>query len=92
VNKRAWLDGAEIVDSWRVVPRLIVCVYLGLLIWVTVYFSINYFAVPAVQRTVELTAFTSVVMTAAFGALPFIVKIYMDGGRAWGAPVPDVTP
>lgn len=86
MNKRAWLDGAEIIDSWRVVPRLIVFVYLALISWITVFFALQYFAIPAVERTAVLTAFVSVVLTAAYGALPFIVKIYMDGGRSWGPP------
>lgn len=92
MDKRAWLDAAEIFDSWRVWPRLIVVVYLGLLVWVTVYFTVSYFEVPTVERTGAMTAFVSVVMTTAYGALPFIVKIYMDGGRAWGPQPPEGTP
>lgn len=89
MNKSAWLDGAEVFDSWRVWPRLIVFVYLALLSWITVFFTIKYFAIPQTERTVALTAFVSVVMTTAYGVMPFIVKIYTDGGRAWGpAPAP----
>ncbi len=84
MNKSRWLDSAEVFDSWRVWPRLIILVYLGLLVWVTVFFSTKYFAIPSIERTVALTAFVSVVMTTAYGALPFVVKIYMDGGRSWG--------
>lgn len=79
----AWLEAAEVFDSWRVVPRLIVGAYLALLIWLTWYFTHQYFALAAVERTGALTAFASVVLTSAFGALPFIVKIYMDTGRDW---------
>jgi hypothetical protein len=86
VTKPQWLDGAEIFDSWRVWPRLIVFVYLALLVWLTVFFPTKYFAIPAAERTGALTAFVSVVMTTAYGALPFIVKIYMDSGRSWGPP------
>jgi glucose dehydrogenase len=86
VTKTQWLDGAEIVDSWRIVPRVIVFVYLGLLVWLTVLFPTKYFAMPMPERTGALTAFVSVVMTTAYGALPFIVKIYMVGGRSWGPP------
>jgi hypothetical protein len=92
MNKRAWLDGAEVVDSWRVVPRIIVLAYLALLSWVTVYFSVRYFAVPAIERTGSLTAFVSVVMTTAYGVMPFIVKIYIDGGRTWGPPALEAPP
>lgn len=85
MTKSEHLDTAEIFDSWRVVPRVIVLVYLTLLVWVTVYFSLSYFALPAVERTTQVTAFVSVVLTTAYGAFPFIVKIYGAGGRDWDA-------
>jgi hypothetical protein len=89
VNKQGRLDGAEVFDSWRVVPRIIVLTYLGFLIWLTWYFSTTYFRLPALERTASLTAFASVVLASAFGALPFIVKIYMDNGRDWDHPKTD---
>ena len=85
MNKQRWLDSAEVFDSWRIAPRLIVGVYLALLVWVTVYFTLMYFHLPAAERTIQLTAFCGTVLTAAYGALPFIVKIYMDNGRDWDA-------
>lgn len=83
--KAFWIDLAEVIDSLRIFPRLIVGAYLWLLIWVTWYFAHMYFSLLPADRTVQLTAFASVVLTAAFGALPFIVKIYMDNGRDWDA-------
>lgn len=85
MNKAALLDGAEVFDSWRVVPRIIVIVYLALLVWVTTYFSLIYFSLPAAERTTQVTAFVSVVLSAAYGAFPFVVKIYGAGGRDWDA-------
>jgi glucose dehydrogenase len=84
-SKARWLAAAEVFDSWRVVPRLIVFIYLGLLLWITVYFSCNYFALPPPERGAAVTAFASVVLTASYGAFPFVVKIYMDNGRDWDA-------
>lgn len=83
MNKRALLDAAEVFDSWRVVPRIIVGVYLGVFSWAVVYFSIQFFHVPAIERSVALTTFASVVLGALTTALPFIVKIYTDNGRDW---------
>lgn len=85
MNKQRWLDAAEVFDSWRVVPRCIVFIYLGLLFWLTVYFAVKYFGIPSSERTTQLTAFTSVLMTAAYGAFGLIYKIYGDGGRDWDA-------
>jgi hypothetical protein len=87
MTKREWLDAAEVFDSWRVVPRLIVLVYLGMLIWLTGYFALKFFGVSAQERTTQVTAFASVLMTAAYGAFSWIVKIYTDGGRDWDAAV-----
>jgi hypothetical protein len=83
--KRRWLNAAEVFDSWRVVPRLIVAVYIAFLIWLTSYFAVNFFALPAAERSAAVTAFASVVLTAAFGALAYIVRVYMDNGRDWDA-------
>lgn len=87
-TKKSWLNAAEVFDSWRVVPRIIVIAYLSLLIWITIYFAVMYFALPPLERSATLTAFVSVVLTAAYGAFPFIVKIYMDNGRNWDAQAP----
>lgn len=83
--KKWWLDFAEVFDSLRVWPRLIIVAYMAMLGWVTVFFSLHYFALPPVERGAAVTAFASVVLTAAYGAFPFIVKIYMDNGRDWDA-------
>jgi hypothetical protein len=83
MSKKEWLDAAEVFDSWRVVPRIIVGAFLSVFAWAVVYFSTQYFRLPPEQRTVPLTAFVSVVLTALTTALPFIVKIYSDNGRNW---------
>ena len=83
--RRRWLNAAEVFDSWRVFPRLIVATYIAFLIWLTTYFSMRFFALPAAERSAAVTAFASVVLTAAFGALAWIVKVYMDNGRDWDA-------
>lgn len=79
------LEAAEVFDSWRVVPRLIVFVYLTVFCWAIVYFSVMYFHLPLEHRTVALTAFVTTVLTAMTTAFPFIVKIYTDNGRDWDA-------
>jgi len=85
VTKRSLLDAAEIFDSWRVVPRIIIGTFLLVFSWAVVYSLQRYFGLPAAERTVAVTAFVSVVLTALTTALPFIVKIYTDNGRDWNA-------
>lgn len=81
--KQFWIDMAEVIDSLRIFPRLFACAYLALLIWITWYFPYKYFGLPASERTVALTTFAGVVLTAAYGAFPFVLKIYLGGGRDW---------
>ena len=88
MNKCQLLDAAEVFDSWRVVPRLLVFGYSFLFTWSIVYYSITYFGLPASQRTVAVTAFSSVVLSAMAGAFPFVCKIYMETGRNWDAAAP----
>lgn len=85
MSRQRWLDAAEVFDSWRVVPRLIVLIYLGLLCWLTVYLALMFFRLPAAERTTQLTAFASVLLTASYGAFTWVVKIYTAGGRDWDA-------
>jgi hypothetical protein len=84
-TKRRWLNAAEVFDSWRVVPRLIVGSYIAFLMWITSYFALSYFGLPPAERGAAVTAFASVVLTAAFGALVYITKLYFDTGRNWDA-------
>ena len=85
MTKRELLDAAEVFDSWRVVPRFIIGTFLSVFSWAVVYSLRQYFGLPAPERTVAVTAFVSVVLTALTTALPFIVKIYTDNGRDWDA-------
>lgn len=85
MNKQAWLDRAEVFDSWRVVPRLIVLIYLAMLIWLTSYFAVKFFAIAAAERNTQLTAFASMLLTVAYGAFGWIYKIYGNTGRDWDA-------
>lgn len=87
MTKQDWLDGAEVFDSWRVVPRLIVFIYLTLLVWLTTYFAVKFFDISAAERNTQLTAFASMLLTVAYGAFGWIYKIYGNTGRDWDAAV-----
>lgn len=84
-RKQDCMDKAELVDAWRVAPRVIIGAYLLLLGWLTAYIPVKYFALPAPERTAWVTGFCSVILGAAYGAFPFIVQIYMSTGRDWAA-------
>lgn len=68
-----WLDIAEISDALRLFPRFFCATYLGVLIYVTVWYC------HLLTASVDQTAFTGTVYAAA----GVILKFYMDGGRDW---------
>lgn len=74
-NKEAWLDLAEVFDSLRLYPRLLLTSY-SYLVWITTDW---YFNLPFAQRTVDVTAFTG----GVFGMATYAIKVYLDGGRNW---------
>jgi hypothetical protein len=83
--KEAWLKWAEIFDSWRVVPRLILTVYGWFVFHVTMYVLIWYTHEPATARGAEESAVVSVIFTAIAGFSPWVFKIYSENGRDWDA-------
>jgi hypothetical protein len=86
VSKQTWLDWAELVDSYRVFPRLflmacfwwVVVVGQDLLNW--------YIALPKDERGIEATGFASVVFLGILGFLKLVYNTYSAAGRAWGEP------
>lgn len=84
---------AEIIDTFRVFPRLFLLVYLFWIIRLTDWMVRWFMRLPAGERTVIVTTFVSIVTTGIFGLFIWIYKVYSDGGRDWqSSPViPPVT-
>jgi amino acid permease len=81
--KQRWLNVAEVIDSLRVFPRLLVGAYFAIAIWVVVYLTLWYTHVAPVERTVEVTAFFAMLTGGLFGLATYIFKVYTEGGRDW---------
>lgn len=81
--KRVCLDLAEVLDSLRVFPRLLITAYGVLVGYTTVALMWWYFHLPVLARTVEVTAFFGMLMGGIFGLAAYVFKIYSDGGRDW---------
>lgn len=89
MTKAPFLHAAEVFDSWRVVPRLIVFFY-GLFVYkVTFFILVWYSSEPPTARGVEESAVVGVVVTAVTGFAPLIYKVYSDSGRDWTKPPVD---
>ena len=83
MSKANWLHVAEVFDSWRVVPRVILAAYGWFVYKVTFDVLHWYFTQPAIDRGVEESAVVGVVFTAVTGFAPWIFRIYMQTGRKW---------
>lgn len=81
--KAAWLDVAEVIDTLRVVPRIVLFVYAYWTGMVTDWLIRWYERLPANERTNQVTAFITIVLPGIFGLAVWVYKIYSDGGRAW---------
>lgn len=83
MDKQGWLDRAEILDAARVVPRIVlfmVLIFAGAYIYnVTVW----YMALPAAERTVEVSGFVGLTIPAVFGLAGKIIDWYLKTGRSW---------
>lgn len=86
-----WLIVAERIDSLRVVPRLILFGYAGL-VQETIMYTLNWYTSLKIG---DKSAFDSLVVgaviTAVTGFAPWIFKIYVAGGRDWTAQTTSTT-
>lgn len=85
--KAAWMDVAEVIDTLRIVPRIVLFGYAWWAGAVTLWLVKWYEHLPAVERTNQVTAFVTIVLPGIFGLAALVYKIYSYGGRAWDAPV-----
>jgi hypothetical protein len=84
--KTAWLDAAEIFDSWRIIPRVILFLYGFWMVRLTDWLVRWYEKLPAAERTAQVTAFVTIVLPGVFGLAVYVYKIYSAGGRDWDKP------
>lgn len=75
--KDFFLQWAEIVDAWRVVPRAVLFFY-GVFTW-NVYLWIKTLESPTVEQTG--------ILYAVIGVAGMIFNFYAKSGRAWGPQV-----
>ncbi len=91
MNKQKWLHIAEIIDSYRVFPRL----FLMACFWWTAVVTNDlmkwYMAMPKEERGIEASGFASVVFLTIFGFLKLVYDTYSKNGRNWDGPVTSTT-
>jgi hypothetical protein len=83
--KAGMIHAAEVFDTWRIVPRLILAAYGAFVYKVTFEVLHWYFVQPAIDRGLEESGVVAAVFTAVTGFAPWIFRIYMNTGRDWSA-------
>ncbi len=82
------LHVAELVDAFRLFPRLFLFSCFCWCVWVTYQILVFYFTLPSAERTTQVTAFATGVQTAVLGFAKLVYGDYRKDGRKWGQPVP----
>ena len=83
MDKIRALHWAELVDSFRIFPRLVLCAYAYYVYQVTFFILTWYSQQPATARGTEESAVVIAVVGAVTGFSPWIFRIYSDNGRNW---------
>ena len=85
MNKQKWLDLAEILDAYRIIPRLIlVFLYIAYL-----WFSIDTYMwvkhIYEITKTIpnSVAAFSAATMSALGTVIGIVTNKYFDSGRKW---------
>ena len=83
-SKEKWLFGAELIDAYRVMPRVVLASALGFAAWYIIEITMWYMALPLAERTVEVSGFAGLTIPAVFGLAGKMVDWYLKTGRSWG--------
>jgi len=83
MNKAALLHWAEVIDSWRVFPRLFLIGCFAWTVEVTRWLLQWYTMLPKEDRGIEASGFASIVFVAVLGFLKLVYQTYSDAGRDW---------
>lgn len=83
MDKKTWLSIAEIIDGLRIMPRVILASALGFAAWYIYALTVWYMALPAAERTLEVSGLAGLTIPAVFGLAGKIVDWYLKTGRTW---------
>lgn len=86
MTKQRWLDVAELFDSWRVIPRLLLFGYSWWLVVATDRLLTWYMSLPLAAQTAQASAFCGGSITALTGIGGYVYRIYSENGRDWSTP------
>lgn len=82
-NKEKWLTTAEVLDAFRIIPRLVLLAVLGFAGWYIVEVTMWYMNLPHIERTAQVSGFAGVTIPAVFGLAGKMIDWYLKTGRSW---------
>lgn len=92
LTKQSALHIAEVIDSWRVVPRAFLVACFLWAVGVTHELLHWYMALAKEERSIEASGFASVVFLTVTGFLKLVYDRYANTSRDWNAqPLQTVT-
>lgn len=71
VSKEWFLDAAEVVDAWRVFPRLFMVLYIAILWDVHTWYR-------------GVAEYPDIYVNVVWGAVGVMTGFYIQSGRKWG--------
>ena len=88
MSKQWWLDAAEIMDAWRLIPRLILVAIYAFVLWYTWGVTEMFFKAlfdPGVTewKLAGISAFGGLTIPALGALATGITKAYLNSGRKW---------
>lgn len=88
MDKTPWLGIAEVLDAFRVIPRIIICAVYAFVAVYTYDFTQFYFELIADPKATDwkltaYTAFGALTIPAIVGLATGMTKAYLDSGRSW---------
>lgn len=83
MDKQFWLNLAELIDAYRLMPRAILAASLAFAGWYIYAITVWYMALPLIERTVEVSGFAGLTIPAVFGLAGKMVDWYLKTGRSW---------
>lgn len=77
------LNTAEVIDAYRVVPRLLLIAYCVFVYDITFYLLDWYTALPSAERSLEASGLAAGIFTALTGFGTHFLNVYIKSGRKW---------
>ena len=67
MDKNKWLNLAEVLDAYRIIPRGVLVAVLWFAGYYIVTITMWYMGLPTIERTAEVSAFAGLTIPAVFG-------------------------